>query len=335
MARHLSLTTYDDTYPLRQDHINPLLKPESLRRLAWSVYYLHLTQRGDLGQSLDEPRISLPCDETCFLRGLAVRGNDSLPLDDMLNPPDLRHNECANTTHLGLSAHLLRTAGMRHRIQRYCSQVTSNTRLIPHEQVLADLDDLDRSASQIIRDLPPHLIHSEDNLYIHFQRRTSFLLLHMLRHSCFIILCRTRIAVSTPTDGPTSQLRERCIRHAVAVSWISGDGLQLGVNLDPYVAVLAYEALEGAIPIENATLLTGISPPALLYIANNLTNSRHYSTDPRDSLYTKELRFILDLLRKLSAIDLTAARLRVEACLRVRHYGLDLLHDADHTAILR
>jgi hypothetical protein len=249
MSRHLSLAVYDEKYPQRSDHTNPLLKPESLRRLAWSVYYLEMVHNDRLASSVDEPRISLPCDETCFLRGLEVKGNDPIPMGSMLDYPDLRHNECPNNTHLGLSAHLLRTAAMRHRIKQYCSGIKS-TPTTSQNHILAGLEELEHLASQLIRDLPPHLVHSEDNLYIHSLRRTSFLLLHMLRHSCFLLLYRAQLAVcsriGTAESAQTvAQYSERCIRHAVAVAWISGDGLQLGVNLDPTVAIIAYEAFEG------------------------------------------------------------------------------------------
>ncbi len=244
MARHLFL---DERYPLRMDHTNPLLKPESLRRLAWSVFYLDLVHDDRPARSVDEPRISLPCDETCFLRGLDVKANDPINSSDILNVTDLRHNECPNHTHFGLSAHLIRTAAMRYRILHYNS-LAGYSPMTTTTQTLADLDDLDRSATELIKDLPPHLVHSEDNLYIHTLRRTSFLLLHMLRHSCFMILAKGRLNVcarEVELAGAATQLMRSRVRHAVAVSWISGDGLQLGVNHDPFVAVLAYEALEG------------------------------------------------------------------------------------------
>jgi hypothetical protein len=47
----MHLAKYHGMYPERQDHNNPLLEPDSLCRLAWSVYFYSLVQDTGLKQS--------------------------------------------------------------------------------------------------------------------------------------------------------------------------------------------------------------------------------------------------------------------------------------------
>lgn len=254
----LQLANFDEHYPQRSptdrtDILNPLLKPESLRRLAWSVYYLDCT-------SNDQPpglyridrssfRIPLPSDETCFLRDIHVR-TASEPYSN--TGTDLRHNECPNDSHLGISAHLIRTAEMRRRAVDFDHSLATSSRSA--RDILNEVAELEADAKALIAALPPHLAYTEDNLYIHSPRRPMFQLLHILRHSCFLVLAKAKLHISArwpAYNAAPDALKDR-IRHASAVAGMALDTVQLGINADPLMALVAYEAveceLEGRIP---------------------------------------------------------------------------------------
>ncbi|ORX40165.1 hypothetical protein BD324DRAFT_616642 [Kockovaella imperatae] len=321
MMHQLHLANFDDTYPQtspsnRTDILNPLLKPESLRRLAWSVFYLDctLTDNGPVLYNINSAsyRIPLPLDETCFLRDIHVR-TASEPYSN--TGTDLRHNECPNHSHLGISAHLIQTAEMRRRVIDLDTSIATSAASL--SELLDRVATLEGDAKILIATLPPHLAYTEDNLYIHSPRRPMFQLLHILRHSCFLILARAKLHLSArwPIYSPNDALKDR-IRHASAVAGMALDTVQLGINADPYMARVAYEAVE--------SLLS--DPPRL-----SCPNSQ---TKPTDDIYAKALRQLLDLLRILAIVDATAAYLRVEACARVGHSGFtSLLTEEDKQAM--
>jgi hypothetical protein len=255
MMQFLSLHKFDEAYPPAPTRrMNPLLQREALRRLAWSVFYLDtLADAGRHGFHLiteSSYRIQLPCDETNFLRSQEVL---TAPLksqgtSDTVSPaPSLGtpHNE--GPTNTGISGHLIRTAAMRRRILHYNSLIRYSDE--PSSKMLDDLVAFEKDLRQVIADLPPDLAYTEQNLFVHAPRRGAFILLHLWRHNCFLMLAWTRLNVCARgpalEDAAKTFLRDR-IRHAIPVSRIVADILRLGVNCDPAAGVQAYTSLEGA-----------------------------------------------------------------------------------------
>jgi hypothetical protein len=311
MMQFLMLHTLDETYAQEPTvRLSPLLKREALRRLAWAVLYLDtLSDAGRHGVHTvteDGFHIQLPCDETSFIRGLNVQTAmlhyDTAPVDIHKSAgswlsshtiADAAHNDspqtslyadsarsCEGSGHLGISAHIIRTAAMRRRILHFNSTLKYTRLSVP--ALLDQLQVFEHQLKRLVADLPSDLAYTEDNLFVHVERRTAFILLHMLRHNCFLMLdfatlnvCKLgmgsetastmpsqgRVAVQEagPMDGlsPTSTvltterrsrmvqgcLRRR-LRHCVPVSRIIHDALRLSVNCDPFVGVQAYTALE-------------------------------------------------------------------------------------------
>lgn len=185
----LSLHNYDEVYP--QPHsiiLNRLLSPEALRRLAWSVYFLDTM--GDAGRHgvhavTDEGyQIQLPCDETSFVRGIEVkteslhRSSDNPHLSSTAQAP-------SSGVSLGVSAHIIKTAAYRRRLLHYNSRLKYLS--VTVHVMLDHLSIMEKDLKVLVAELPADLVYIEDNLYLHPERRTAFVLLHALRHNCFIM----------------------------------------------------------------------------------------------------------------------------------------------------
>lgn len=248
----LSLHTFDQTYAntpsLRQ---NPLLKREALRRLAWCIFYQDTCV--DAGQHgvhlLDESgfHIQLPCDEASFLRDVEVP-------TAFLNPTEAHADQSSvllgrNTydpePHLGLSAHLIRTGNMRRRILHYRSRVRYSTE--SPEDMLRHMTLVERDLRQLIAQLPSDLAYTEQNLFVHASDRPAFVLLHLVRHNCFLMLALTRLNICARDPGLEERsraFRRDRIRHALPVSNIVADILRLQVQCDPNIGAHAYTSLE-------------------------------------------------------------------------------------------
>jgi hypothetical protein len=244
----LSLHNYDEVYP--QPHaiaLNRLLSPEALRRLAWSVFFLDTM--GDAGRhgvhtvTEDGYQIQLPCDETSFVRGLEVK-TESLHRDGTV--PCLSPTGLPNGNGLGVSGHIIKTAAMRRRILHYKSRLKYLT-ASPHA-MLEHLNIIEADLKALMAELPSDLVYIEDNLYIHPERRTAFILLHALRHNCFIMVAETRLLVCGRDPALHNMaytwMKDR-VKHAFPVSRIVADAMRLGVVCDQFVGCLAYTAIEG------------------------------------------------------------------------------------------
>jgi hypothetical protein len=257
MMQFLSLHNYDEVYP--QPHtitLNRLLSPEALRRLAWSVYFLDTI--GDAGRhgvhtvTDDGYQIQLPCDETSFVRGIEVQ-TESLHRPG--NIPNLSPTGRVPTAGavLGVSAHIIKTAAFRRRILHYKFRIKYLT--ASAQTMLDTLNSMEHDLKTLMAELPADLVYIEDNLYIHPERRTAFVLLHALRHNCFIMLAETRLVACSRDpnlhDLAYNWMRDR-VRHAFPVSRIVADALRLGVVCDPFVGCVAYTGIEGGLKSDTA-----------------------------------------------------------------------------------
>ena len=259
MMQFLSLHVFDEVYP--QPHairLNPMLKPEALRRLAWAVFYLDtMADAGRHGiHTVTETgfHLQLPADDNSFLRGQDVvtaplekhpstSSSPSVYWDRAMSPhPD----------NLGVPGHLIRTAAMRRRILHFNS-LLKYSKDTP-EQMTNSVTYLENDLRAVITDLPASLSYSEDSLLIHSDRRTLFILLHMLRHNCFLMLLWAKLNVASRRGNQMSQieisastvpLMKDRVKHALGVSGMMADAVRLNVNCDPFVGVQAYTSLEG------------------------------------------------------------------------------------------
>lgn len=250
----LSLHVFDETYPKPHTlRLNPLLKPEALRRLAWSTLYLDTMadagRHGVHAVSLSSYHVQLPSDETAFVRGLdAITGPLEISVSTEPSPSMSMSGGSANhegPTHLGVSAHLIRTVVMRRRILHYNSRLKYSTD--PTSKLLDDISNLESQIRACIADLPSELAYSEETLFIHIERRTAFILLHSIRHNCFLMLALARLNVHSRENGGlemSKSVRRDRIRHALPVTRIVADALRLGINCDPFVYIQAYTCLE-------------------------------------------------------------------------------------------
>jgi hypothetical protein len=250
MMQFLSLHIYDEVYS--QPHtisLNRLLSPEAMRRLAWAVFFMDAIcdagRHGVHTVTEEAYHIQLPCDETAFARGIEMR-TESLkrPNDvEILSP----NGQIPTSGHaLGVSAHIIKTAVFRRRILHYKSRIKYMT--TSSEAMLADLAAMEEDLKVLMAEIPLDLAYSDDNLYVNPERRTAFILLHALRHNCFIMLAETRLIVcskdSALQERNAEWMRDR-VRHAYPVAGIVSDALRLGIICDPWIGALAYTSIEG------------------------------------------------------------------------------------------
>ena len=254
MSQFLSLHTFDETYLEGQyTPSNPLLSREALRRVAWAVFYLDtIADGGRYGShSIEEDSLSIgvPCNEESFIRGTEVitpklqKGNTSRSGPTFSSI----HSDFSS---LGSSAHLIQTAAVRRRILHFNSRLRQS--LDSPTNLLASLSVLENDLREVIASLPQCFAYTEGNLFFNGERRTSFILLHTLRHNCFIILAQTRINICRHHPGfeeeRKTSMHER-IRHALPTAGIIADGVRMGIICDPFVAMMAYMAIESVYPV--------------------------------------------------------------------------------------
>ena len=252
--QYLHLHTLDETYSTTASlRPNPLINRESLRRLAWAVFYQDtMVDAGRHGVHLVSDtsfRIQLPCDETSFIRGITVRTAtlDSLNVDACLSSTESTSDSAGLRSTLGIGANLLRTAAVRRRLLHFNSLIRSSTQST--QQMMELIDQSEKELMRMIVDIPSDITYTENNVFIHAAERTAFVSMHLLRHNCFIILSMARINVCSadPTMTPrTLDYRRDRIHHAIPVSRIVADILRLGVNCDQCMLTQAYTALESA-----------------------------------------------------------------------------------------
>lgn len=302
MMQYLSLHIYDEVYA--QPHtigLNKLLSPEALRRLAWAVFFLDAM--GDAGRhgvhtvTEEAYHIQLPADETAFARGIEMRteclrsNNGDV---EILSPNGQIPTPGAS---LGVSAHIIKTAAFRRRILHFKSRIKYMT--TPSLNMLESLDVMERELKEVMGELPADLVYSEDNLYIHPERRTAFVVLHSLRHDCFIMLAEARLIICNKDpmlqEKTVQWMRDR-VRHAYPVASIVSDALRLGIVCDPFIGALAYTAIEGE-PRSQSSLIA-----VLLFDTPRLAQTDP-TIDPKSFELIKAIKRLLEIIRVLGAVD--------------------------------
>ena len=258
----LSLNSFDESYPTIDAakaglSLSPLLRPEALRRLAWSTFYhdtiLDYGRHGIHGLTEDSFHIQLPCDERTFLLDEQVITQPLHPKDTTtVTSPPAASPSTSGTPPMGMSAHLIRTAAIRRRILHFAHNVkySGKAASVLWTQTVQLEDDL----NAVILSLPTSYTYTTDQVFLHRHRLPTFILLHCMRHNCYIILSRAKLLVCTRArdenaDSELGNVAEQCRRDRIAralpTSIIIAEGLKHGANFDPHVGVCAYVALEG------------------------------------------------------------------------------------------
>lgn len=247
----MSLQTLDSAHrnqrPARSS-LSPLLSREALRRIAWSTFYLDtIVDGGRWGShTVDENtfRLQLPCDQASFLADESVI---TRPLySNSASPRSINHAEHGTERFsLDMSAYLLRTAAMRRRALHFAFRISYEEK--PEEELAAKLLTLENDVEKVIYALPKRFQFSSDNMILHRDRLTTFILLHILRHNLYIILGRAALQVYRGNQAKADLLRlvrRDRISHALPIAGLVSEGLKAGISFDPQMGVHAYVSLE-------------------------------------------------------------------------------------------
>ncbi|KAL1887658.1 hypothetical protein Sste5346_010053 [Sporothrix stenoceras] len=244
MMQLMSLHTFDRTYRDKLDataQLSPLLTPEALRRVAWSVFYSDtITDGGRYGfHTVDDNfyRLQLPCDQTHFL--------EDTP--DVVTEPLFPDGPLQNSATLDVDAYLIRTAAVRRRALHFAFRASHGEG--PIEELVAGLAAIEAEIAQVTQSLPPRLAFNKLNIDRHQDRLVAFLLLHFIRYNLHIVAGRAALLVyrrsadDSHADKITAVRRSR-IAQALPTAELAAEATRLGVALDPLFGVLAYVALE-------------------------------------------------------------------------------------------
>ena len=236
-----SLHIFDETYgPVRSITLNPLLKREALRRLAWSVWYMDtMVDAGRFGvHNLTEEafRIRLPGSESSFLRGIET---DTCTLQEF---------EAATNAPTGLdkASYVILFATIRRRLCHYVS-FDLHYKKESSASRQAKLSEMEHSLDKVERSLPTDIVYSQENLYIHANDGQLFVLLHVLKHVCWLIVGKAKSVISVMDPTKTQLAETACrqrIQHAISLSEVVRDAVKHDISCDPHVGFQAYSALE-------------------------------------------------------------------------------------------
>ncbi|KAF4450532.1 hypothetical protein F53441_6387 [Fusarium austroafricanum] len=191
MMQMMSLHTFDRTYASNlasNIHLSPLLSPEALRRVAWSVFFLDsITDGGRYGfHVVDEQtfRLQLPCEQARIL------GDETVVTEPLMNDPLNSLNTGLNDVErapLDLSAYLLRTAAARRRALHFAFRVSHQEQMV--DQLSVELNTLENDIEAVIKALPKRFRFSTDNMFMHRDR----------------LMRKNRISHAEPIAGLVSQ----------------------------------------------------------------------------------------------------------------------------------
>lgn len=248
----MSLQSFDRTYSATRPsnlRLSHLLSSETLRRVAWSTFYADsMVDGGRYGfHTIDERsyRLQLPCDQASFLANETFITEPLFPDSaDIASVSD--HN--ARRTPLDMSAYLLRTAAARRRALYFAFRASHNERTV--DEMTAELSALEADIEMVVSALPKQLHFNSDNMFIHRDRLTTFILLHVLRHNLFIILGRAALHIyqRDPNKSDTIvQVRRKRISHALPIAGIISEGLKAKIIFDTHIGIQAYVALESKV----------------------------------------------------------------------------------------
>lgn len=244
----LRLNNIDEDSPVPP---KPLLSAETLRRLAWSVYFLDATISGGVfGQSSLTPSsftIQLPAEERPFLQHVSVP-------TQMLTPSATG----IGLANLGLGGHLMRAMSARQILAGLHSQI--QRRLVPVSSVPALIAQARSESHSLLDSLPSHMEYSKRQYHIYKDQIPMLVGLHVMRntsrrHEHLLDLAGALLVTDCDGQQPRgpspiieasmSAHRLALIEEAEKLSEIFRDAADIGVSMDPQMAMHAYNGIEG------------------------------------------------------------------------------------------
>ncbi|OAA76214.1 Transcription factor [Akanthomyces lecanii RCEF 1005] len=309
MMQMMSLQNFDRTYPANLSanaRLSPLLTSEALRRVAWSTFYIDtIVDGGRYGfHIVDENayRLQLPCDETRFLSNETVVGESSL---NKISQPLDTASDTAEGAHLGMSAFLLRTAAARRRALHFAFRASHMEKSV--DELSVELTTLEADVKDVIASLPTRFHFNSDNMFLHRDQLTTFILLHIIRHNLFIIIGRAALQIYQP-DAAKEELippvRQNRISHALPIAGLISEGLKANIAFDPQIGVQAYVALENGM-----TLVLLFEPRRLAELDPSI--------DPQSAALMEAIPHLLTVVRSLAARSEFVKQLHIEAVHRL------------------
>jgi len=218
-----------------------MLGPESLRRLAWSIYFFDATISGGvIGQSTVSPSsftIQLPCDDRLFLQHVET-------VTEPLSPPPRGTQEHArapegNNAALGIGGHLIRAMSARQIIAELHSKIQRH--LIQDAEIAATVALAEIKVQQIMATVPSHMAYSKAPYYIYTDQRPALLALHVMQITVRRHLALLRLSVR---DADEAQCRVELVDEAQNLSEAFRNAIEFGITLDPQLAMHAYHGIE-------------------------------------------------------------------------------------------
>ncbi|KAK8846506.1 hypothetical protein IAR55_005592 [Kwoniella newhampshirensis] len=297
----------------------PLLGRESLRRLAWSVWFLDATLDGGVfGASTiheDAFTIQLPCDERPFLLHKQVTTEPLLPT----SVHSQVITDVNNSETLDMSAHLLRAMCARQALALTHSRI--QRRMIQAGNIVDAAHAAEHKANSLLDTLTPDLKYSRSLYHIYRERRPSLVLLHVVRNNCQRHRTLLRMLVVQHVPGAsyeTSLERRALIASARSLCQILADALDYDVALDPQIAMHAYNAIE-----------------ILLFQPTRLAMEHSESPMSREEIL-RALDVLVQVVRRLARVCSLVALIYPEAINRMIQMGyVDGLTDEDILAVLQ
>jgi hypothetical protein len=217
----------------------PLLGAETLRRLAWSIYFLDATiDGGNFGFSTIRDgafTIQLPCDERPFLLQTPMKTEPLLPQATM----------ATGSSGLGLSAHLIRSMTARQAIADVHSRISR--RLIEPDQIPEAVETAERHARRLLDTFPAAMSYSRAQYHAFRDQVPIMVHLHLMRQTVHRHISLLRILSAAHLHYGTaevSQHRATLVQSAKETSRVVFDALEHRVTLDPQNAMHAYNAIE-------------------------------------------------------------------------------------------
>lgn len=216
----------------------PLLGVESLRRLAWAVYYLDATlDGGNFGQSnvVDGSfTIQLPCEDRLFLQHKKT-------VTEPLIPSDITPSH----TQLPLAAHLLRAISARGILASLHSRI--QRRLVAPHEIEVLVRQAEHDALRLLDSLPSEMHYNRAQYHVYKDQLPLLLHLHVMRNTARRHLGLLKILVASQQQighDPVSAERKLLIRDTHELSAMFSDAAEHRVVLDPQLAMHAYNGIE-------------------------------------------------------------------------------------------
>ena len=233
MMTFLRLHILDETpHPIYK----PLLGAESLRRLAWSVWYLDATiDGGNFGFSAIRDgglTIQLPSDERPFLL------HQSTATEPLIPPlPTV-------SASLGVGAHLIRSMQARQVLADAHSRI--HRRLVPPPLIPDLVLQAEHQAQALLDTLPREMAYNRVQYHAYKDQLPMLVHLHTMRNTCSRQMAQLRILASSflPGQVDVRKQRESLIVDSQRLAEVLADALSYNVALDPQMAMHAYNSIE-------------------------------------------------------------------------------------------